>query len=573
MTDREALLARLRAGAGPSDAALRDAMDAAPDERALAVALVSRIVADTSPRLAAAEPEPARRTSGAPAMAADSTFLSRLGAGGRDISGIDDLATLFGILEGGALPQRRAAARRIGQRVEEGELTPEQLEEIEVALAAPRDPDVAWEVLRTRAMLPGAAGREIRSEGEAFGVVMAELEARVRTFWDEDALEEPLLQLGAEDMASIALRTRELPDLIVAHIGALLDGSGTADLPSRVRLAAALRSAGDPRLVPQLSALASDRSPELSREAVRALGRIDDARARPALVRAFERSPDPATRALAAGSLGLGGDARGLDLLREMIDGGDRSLQRAAVEGIVELATMADVERLVRLLARGDAGLLAYTVRALGRIGDARAVVPLRARAAQDTRPAIAEEIALALRSITAQMELRGEGAPPSAGATAKRLAMRAPDRSGFRTRFVAAFDLALGRLWLLFGSIDRAVARFESAASRRPGWAPPHAAIALAQVRRGRPAPALAAFRRALSSDRSYVETQSRLVRTLARTFLRRAEEMERSGRRDVALGLLEEVVALDLRRVEEPVRFEITRRADRLRAEVSNA
>jgi hypothetical protein len=45
----------------------------------------------------------------------------------------------------------------------------------------------------------------------------------------------------------------------------------------------------------------------------------------------------------------------------------------------------------------------------------------------------------------------------------------------------------------------------------------------------------------------------------------------MERAGRRDIALGLLEELLAIDLRRVDEPVRFEIVRRTERLRAEAA--
>lgn len=547
-------------------------MAAGDDDRALAAGLVEHIAAVPS-KLAEAEPEPARRTSGPPA-AADSSFLSRLGAGGRDISKIDDLDTLFGVLEGGSLAQRRAAALRIEACIEGSELAPEDLERVEQALTAPRDPDVAWEVLRARAALPGAAGRDARNERDAFDAVVTSLGARIRAFWEEDRPTEPLSALGAEELARLALHARELPDAIVDHLAAVLEGSdGPSDLPSRVRLLSVFRSAADARLVPSLAALVTDRSPELAREAVRALGRIDDPRARPVLARAFERSADPVTRALAAGALGLGGDARGLPFLREMIDAGDRQAQRAAVEGIVELATMEDVERLTRLLAKADLGLVARAVRALGRVGDGRAVAPLRARAAMDPPPALEHEITAALRSITAQMELRGEGAPPAdtgAAITGKKNGLRPTDRAGFGTRMLAGLDVFFGRLWMLLGATERALAAFESAAARRPGWAPPHAAIALAQVRRGRPAPALAAFRRALSSDRTYIEAQSRVVRTLARTFLRRAEEMERSGRRDVALGLLEEVVALDLRRVEEPIRFEIARRAERLRSEV---
>ncbi len=576
MTTRDALLERLRAGAGAGDVALRATMAASGDDRALAAALVEQIAA-AAPRLARAEPEPARRTSGAPA-AADASFLSRLGAGGRDVSQIDDVDTLFGVLEGGSLSQRRASARRLQQRIESGDLTPEELERVELALAAPRDPDVAWEVLNARAELSGAAGRDVRNERDAFEALVERLSASIRAFWEEDRPREPLSELGAEDLATLALHARELPDAVTAHVAAVLEGSdGPSDSSARVRLASVLRSAADPRLVPAFVALVTDRSPALAREAVRALGRTDDPRVAPALVRAFERSADPVTRALAAGALGLGGDARGLVLLRQMIDTGDRQAQRAAVEGIVEIATMEDVDRLTRLLSKSDLGLVGHAVRALGRVGDGRAVAALRARAAQEPPPALAEEIDVALRAITAQMELRGEGAPPAdtgaAIASAKKAALRTTDRSGLGTRMLAGLEVFLGRFWLTVGAIDRALAAFESAAARMPGWALPHAAIALAQVRRNRPAPALAAFRRALSSDRRYIETQSRVVRMLARTFLRRAEEMERSGRRDVALGLLEEVVALDLRRVEEPVRFEIARRAERLRSEVAGA
>lgn len=574
MSARASLLERLRVGAGSGDAALRESMAAGDDDRALAVALVEH-VADTPPRLGRADPEPARRTSAG--VLPDASFLSRLDAGGRDVAAIDDLGTLFAVLEGGSLGQRRAAARRLEERVRSGELAPEQLERVEQALAAPRDPDVAWEVLQARAALPGAAGRDARGEHDALDELTRRLETSVRAFWEEDRPREPLSELSAEELATLGLHARELPDALAAHVAAVLEGTdGVSDVAARVRLASVLRSASDPRLVPALVSLATDRAPELAREAVRALGRIDDPRSRPVLVRVLERSADPVARALAAGALGLLGDARGLALLRQMIDTGDRATQRAAVEGIEAIATMDDVERLLRLLARGDTGLVVRTVRALGRIGDARAYGPLRARAAADPPPMLGTEIEVALRSIAAQMELRGEGAPtvePSSLPTGKRAAIRGSDTAGLGTRLRAGLDVLVGRLWLLLGAIERALAAFDAAATRRPGWVVPHAAVALAQVQRGRPAPALAAFRRALSSDRGYVEAHARLVRLLARTFLRRAEEMERSGRRDIALGLLEEVTVLDLRRVEEPVRFEITRRAERLRSESSGA
>ncbi len=415
--------------------------------------------------------------------------------------------------------------------------------------------------------------RDAREEHDALEALRARVESEVRTFWEEDRAVEPLGSLGAEELAVLALHARELPDVLASHVAAVLEGIGGPGVADeRARMIASFRSAADPRLVPSLVTLASDRSADVAREAVRALGRVDDPRVAPALVRVLDRSPDPAARALAAGALGALGDARGLALLRRMIDTGDRQAQRSAVEGIAPLATMDDVDRLVALLGRGDTGLSLHVVRALGRIGDGRAVAPLRARAAASPAPALAAEIELALRSITAQMELRGEGTSPapSAIATGKRDAIRVPERIGLGTRLSAGMDVLVGHLWLLVGAIDRALAAFETAALRQLGWA----VTRRDRARAGAPGPRLQAlaFRRALSSDRGYIEAQAYVVRSLARTFLRRAEEMEKTGRRDVALGLLEEVVALDLRRVEEPVRFEITRRAERLRLEVAS-
>jgi hypothetical protein len=55
--------------------------------------------------------------------------------------------------------------------------------------------------------------------------------------------------------------------------------------------------------------------------------------------------------------------------------------------------------------------------------------------------------------------------------------------------------------------------------------------------------------------------------MRALARSFLRRSEQVERDGRFAIARGLLDEVMALDLRRAPSSLRFEIGRRYEALR------
>ena len=60
-------------------------------------------------------------------------------------------------------------------------------------------------------------------------------------------------------------------------------------------------------------------------------------------------------------------------------------------------------------------------------------------------------------------------------------------------------------------------------------------------------------------------------MIGVLARVFLRRAEEVEKGGRVDIARGLVEEVLTLDLRRVPSELRFELTRRQEQLRTRAS--
>ena len=125
-----------------------------------------------------------------------------------------------------------------------------------------------------------------------------------------------------------------------------------------------------------------------------------------------------------------------------------------------------------------------------------------------------------------------------------------------------------MGLFWMMIGFSRKAVARFESAAARRPGWGNPLLSIGMIHARRDRTAQALTAFRRAIEADRGHVEHNPLVTRTLALCFLRRAEQVEHDGRSDVARSLLEEVLTLDLRYVPASVLFELRRRREAFRA-----
>jgi tetratricopeptide (TPR) repeat protein len=181
-------------------------------------------------------------------------------------------------------------------------------------------------------------------------------------------------------------------------------------------------------------------------------------------------------------------------------------------------------------------------------------------------------DVDVALTAVRARMELRGEEAPRAdisrGAAQAASLAARSAASSDPAiARIRASWDVLVGRLLLGFRASVRAIARFEAAAARRPGWAVPLLALGTTYASSGEIAQAIGAFRRAIVADREAVERRPVAVRALARCFLARADELERAGRTDIARGLLAELGALDLRLAESALRFEVGRRHEALR------
>jgi tetratricopeptide (TPR) repeat protein len=568
---------RLRRGAGQGEEALRASLAMTNDEgdRELARRLVAVLAEESLADLCVGEPGDAE---GQAEAAADASFLGRLVveplAGRPCIGELDEVPTLLAILRGGSLLQRRAAALRLRELLENGQLDDEKISVIENVLVAQRDADTAFEVARARAALPGEVGEEARDEDEPWAKLTTDLEKAVRNFWEGETTSEPVALLPGEQRAWLGIRARLLSDSIVAHLCAVLEGcDGVSDADARRALLESLRCAADPRLVPSLVGILENRRPEFVPDAARALARISDPRVKPALLAAYERSVVDSERAVLAGALGLAGDPRGASYLRKLLRDDDPRARFLAVEALEALATSEDVERLGAMVEHADRTLVALVVRALGRIGDARALAVFERLRLRELPSALLAEIEDAESSISAQMELRGEEAPaqpePSSLAVAARdqVVARGHDE-GVWARFRGHIDFALGHVWMAVGGLGRAVAWFELAAVRRPRWPAPLAAIALAHVRQGEPARALGAFRRAIEADRSWVERERFVVRTLAEVVLRRAEEMERAGRLDIARGLLEEVLELDLRRVSSNVRFELRRRRQALTA-----
>jgi tetratricopeptide (TPR) repeat protein len=493
-----------------------------------------------------------------------------------DPRGVDDLWALLALLRAGSLSQRRAAVERlreIAAAPARGKAAAERAREAIEALEHNRDVEIEYEISAARAALPGLAGREERAAREGFDAAVTELSTRVAAFWAGESEEEPLRALPGDVRAQVLLRVRDLPDELIAHVSAVLEGvDGVSSLEQRRQLAAALRYGGDVRLLPSFGALLLGTDAPLAMEAARALRRIEGPRAVPLLRAAFERLVTEGPRAVVAGALGEHGDRVGREHVLQVLAQRDEATLPLALEALETLGTAAEVE-CVSALLEGDARVAAAAARALARFGDARALPALEAAARRAPDEVALADLRDAAACVRARLELRGEEAPPPeaamqtyAAASRAALASQGRDPTGVRLR--ALWDLAVGRLLLLLGSRERAAARFEAAAARRPGWAAPLLALAESYVRQGLFAQAIGAFRRAVEADRRRVEGSPLAVRALARAFLRRADELDQAGRGDVALALVAEVNALDLRLASSALRFELRRRYDAARA-----
>jgi tetratricopeptide (TPR) repeat protein len=580
--DLEMLELCLREGtAGRDRVELRESLWCGPDTDDLEVAraLVRAIASDSLEQVGTqrVDPEAGRHPSVRPPteVAADPSFLGRLstsGAADLSVDRIDDVPTILAVLRAGSRRQRRAALARLRERLRDRRvLQMEAGREAMRTIAELRDVELGHELARMRAELPGAPGREARQEHEQWKRLANGIEHAIRAFWDGQSTVEPIHVLPGDQRALLLMRISELPDLVVHHINAIIEGAdGNVPLESRIGLVASLRYATDPRLVPALIAVLEAERGELVARAARVLGGIDDARVHPALVERFEHSFFDQERTVLAGALGMLGDFRGLAEVRTLLEEDHPRLLLRALEAMESLGSSENTDLVAKFIDHSDVVIATQAVRTLGRIGDGRVLGQLTEAHNAASVPALRAAIEDALTAIAARMELRGEEAVTIDWA---QVGAKPAPRKGARDSVTAIVlgwrDYFVGRFWLLLGRLTRAIARFESAATRRSGWALPLIGIGMAFARREQYALALPAFRRALEIDRPRIERNPILVRAMAKSFLHRAEQVEREGRDDVARGLVGEVLSLDLRRAPGTVRFELKRKHEVLRRE----
>jgi tetratricopeptide (TPR) repeat protein len=561
---RRSLERRLVEGTGPRDPAIAEALGVdAGDELGLARALVAAVGAPLAGGAEGWSPSELL----VPRVSSDGSFLARLSVestGTRlGVDRLDDAGTLVAVLRGGSLRQRRAAVRRLGELA--AGLEADDLRRIDEALSTVRDEDLALEVARLRARLGVIDPGDLEREDAHARRLLAELEVAIPRFYESDHEPEPFSAMDAESRALVGGRLRWASDEIAAHVGAVLEGSVGVSDELRVGVLSALRTADDPRLTAILGALLESPVRDLALEAARALGRVESPAAHVLLAAAYGRRTTPADRAVLAGMLGLQGDVSQLAELRETMRAEDPRARLAAVEAIGPIATSEDFEPLASLLGSGSLALDRAVIRSLGSLGDARAVRLLRGVRATDRGAALAIDIDGAMRAVRAQMELRGEKDVPESALEPVLTRAESP----WWARAVAAWHIAVATVLARLGLQRRALRRLDRAIVRARDLASPWVVKGRILEARSAHAEALVVFRRAIEIDRRFVERRPIAVRSVARAFLRRAEAMRREGRRDLARGLLDEVLALDLRLVSGPLRQAIHQEREKLARE----
>ncbi len=551
------------------------------DDRALSRALISAVADADVTRLERSEAAPLDASDPreshlpSPVAGSDRSFLGRLQsegsrAGQQSLAELGHVPTLLAVLRAGSLWQRRAAAKRIAERLSEDTLDAEDRLQIQETLEVLRDVEIAVELRVCQGFLSGPRAREAQETGQEVRALAQRLEAGVRRYWDGDTSEEPLMGLSGDARALLLLHARELSDLVMAHVAALIEGgTGSQDKELQRSVLSAVRYSGDIRLVAALVSLLEERETSVVIEAARAISRIDDPRAWPALLRAYERSVVDVERIALGAGLGRFGDVRAADYVRDRLRSQDPHLLIRAIEALRTVGGPEDVPAVLPFLRSEDPVLSVKAAHTLGRIADGRALLELLRVARESSSGALRAAAEEAADQTQARLVLRGEE-PPAEGImpapeVSRRDSQPALPSVGIRLRSLRHY--LSGRLWQLLGLTGRALARFEAAASCRPDWALPMIVAGLMHAARDEYAQALALFRRALEVERARVERNPLLIRAVARCFLRRSEQVERDGRVAIAQGLLDEVMALDLRRVPSSLRFEIGRRHETLR------
>jgi len=206
-----------------------------------------------------------------------------------------------------------------------------------------------------------------------------------------DALEEMRWQPDKDEKGAIywiyEKQWESCVEIGASAVGPLIGVLTDRDSPVRPAAAQTLGKIGDPRSVDVLIATLTDNDSAVRSAAAEALGRIGNARCTDALVAALEVSWTSVSAAIALGKMG---DVRALDVLiasfkenctvHTYYDGSRYGRPGMAEEEVLVMLGAQAVEPLVAVLNNGTNYACLSAARALGQIGDPRAVNALIAK-------------------------------------------------------------------------------------------------------------------------------------------------------------------------------------------------
>lgn len=205
----------------------------------------------------------------------------------------------------------------------------------------------------------------------------------------------PVRAEAARAIGRLGLRDA-LPELITA----------LADPESSVRLTAAvaLWRLPDPSAVPALITALADSDPQVRAHCALAVGVTEDPRAAEPLSRLLE-DEDPNVRLEAVRSLGRIAEPASMAPLARVAANAHEELETRleAVNALAALRSPDKANELVRLLEVDDLEVRTQVIRALGQIGDALVIPPLRRALTRPGAGRLATEIRAAIAAIEAR--------------------------------------------------------------------------------------------------------------------------------------------------------------------------
>ena len=481
-----------------------------------------------------------------------------------------DVSVLSHILIAGSLDQKRAAAEALGNFLlrKKDPRSRMLVQEAASILDANRDPEVAFEVTHALAFAMGSEGKRAKNDLARASRFMARIHRNIVNYWDGLLESEPVGALSSGDLVTLGMWMRLASDYTAGHVGEILiDLLAQRDDRQVSSMVAAFIYSADRRLLPVLIRILQDGGLAAKIEAIKAVAHIDDPRSYGALGKAYRHTTDPFEKIVLARALArMGSRYHADDLSRILRTEANPDVLEEAIKAAADLEGAGDdIRAMVRArLESENPAIMKAAIRALSRLGTEDDIETLGRIA--ERHPKARALVKAATQTLYSSIVL--EGSEPRSREPLQPLEREARQKSGLRSRIVAALFYVAAFFELVFKRFDRSLAWIDGALARDPLAPRNHFLKAYVYYSMGRPDLAIETYRTAVSVDASYTIEKPVHADRLIRAYLARSLEIDAElGAPDEALVLLGELDDIDLRLADPNLKIEIGRRIDDLR------